>query len=123
MVVVPAGVEPAISWMRTRRPGPLDDETTTNIIAQNSKIQRKFLFRNFHEAYSLISVRSGFVDNYISASKSGLLNVANGGDQWSRSSTTTRDTHSYALTVYVNTIYSSYEGVRRYGLPLRCLAN
>ena len=27
-MVVPAGVEPAISWMRTRRPRPLDDETT-----------------------------------------------------------------------------------------------
>lgn len=28
ILVVPAGVEPAISWMRTRRPGPLDDETS-----------------------------------------------------------------------------------------------
>ena len=24
-MVTPAGVEPAIFWMRTRRPGPLDD--------------------------------------------------------------------------------------------------
>ena len=34
IVVVPAGVEPAISWMRTRRPGPLDDETTGFSITQ-----------------------------------------------------------------------------------------
>ena len=27
-LVIPAGVEPAIFWMRTRRPGPLDDGTT-----------------------------------------------------------------------------------------------
>ena len=26
-MVIPAGVEPAIFWMRTRRPGPLDDGT------------------------------------------------------------------------------------------------
>ena len=26
-LVIPAGVEPAIFWMRTRRPGPLDDGT------------------------------------------------------------------------------------------------
>ena len=32
-MVVAAGVEPAISWMRTRRPGPLDDATTPNILA------------------------------------------------------------------------------------------
>lgn len=29
-LVISAGVEPAIFWMRTRRPRPLDDET--NII-------------------------------------------------------------------------------------------
>ena len=28
-VVIPAGVEPAIFWMRTRRPRPLDDGTST----------------------------------------------------------------------------------------------
>ena len=28
ILVIPAGVEPAIFWMRTRRPGPLDDGTT-----------------------------------------------------------------------------------------------
>lgn len=33
-MVIPAGVEPAIFWMRTRRPGPLDDGTTTYIITQ-----------------------------------------------------------------------------------------
>ena len=27
ILVIPAGVEPAIFWMRTRRPGPLDDGT------------------------------------------------------------------------------------------------
>lgn|GEM_PF-2487708 len=27
-VVIPKGVEPLIFWMRTRRPGPLDDGTT-----------------------------------------------------------------------------------------------
>lgn len=27
-VVIPVGVEPTIFWMRTRRPGPLDDGTT-----------------------------------------------------------------------------------------------
>ena len=26
-MVIPAGFEPAIFWMRTRRPGPLDDGT------------------------------------------------------------------------------------------------
>lgn len=28
-LVIPAGVEPAIFWMRTRRPRPLDDGTST----------------------------------------------------------------------------------------------
>ncbi len=28
-LVIPAGVEPAIFWMRTRRPGPLDDGTSS----------------------------------------------------------------------------------------------
>ena len=32
-MVIPAGVEPAIFWMRTRRPRPLDDGTNTLIIA------------------------------------------------------------------------------------------
>ena len=27
-MVIPKGVEPLIFWMRTRRPGPLDDGTT-----------------------------------------------------------------------------------------------
>ena len=31
-MVIPAGVEPAIFWMRTRRPRPLDDGTNTTII-------------------------------------------------------------------------------------------
>ena len=30
-LVIPAGFEPAISWMRTRCPGPLDDGTVFNI--------------------------------------------------------------------------------------------
>ena len=29
-MVIPKGVEPLIFWMRTRRPGPLDDGTTAN---------------------------------------------------------------------------------------------
>ena len=32
-MVIPAGVEPAIFWMRTRRPGPLDDGTKMVISA------------------------------------------------------------------------------------------
>ena len=32
-MVVAAGVEPAISWMRTRRPRPLDDATTRIILS------------------------------------------------------------------------------------------
>ena len=28
LLVTPAGVEPAIFWMRTRRPGPLDEGAT-----------------------------------------------------------------------------------------------
>ncbi len=35
-LVVPAGVEPAISWMRTRRPRPLDDETIGFIVTHFS---------------------------------------------------------------------------------------
>ena len=31
-LVIPKGVEPLIFWMRTRRPGPLDDGTKSNII-------------------------------------------------------------------------------------------
>ena len=30
-MVIPAGVEPAIFWMRTRRPRPLDDGTRKEI--------------------------------------------------------------------------------------------
>lgn len=29
---VPTGVEPVISWMKTRRPRPLDDGTNSNIL-------------------------------------------------------------------------------------------
>lgn len=38
LLVIPAGVEPAIFWMRTRRPGPLDDGTVSGayILYQNS---------------------------------------------------------------------------------------
>ena len=38
ILVTPAGVEPAIFWMRTRRPGPLDEGATTLIISQNRLI-------------------------------------------------------------------------------------
>ena len=31
-MVTPAGVEPAIFWMRTRRPGPLDEGAIIQII-------------------------------------------------------------------------------------------
>ncbi len=34
-MVTPAGVEPAIFWMRTRRPGPLDEGATNTILTQN----------------------------------------------------------------------------------------
>ena len=34
-MVIPAGVEPAIFWMRTRRPRPLDDGTTSYILSKN----------------------------------------------------------------------------------------
>ena len=36
-MVIPAGVEPAIFWMRTRRPRPLDDGTEV-------RTKRKFIF-------------------------------------------------------------------------------
>ena len=32
-LVTPAGVEPAIFWMRTRRPRPLDEGAITAILA------------------------------------------------------------------------------------------
>lgn len=32
LLVIPAGFEPAISWMRTRCPEPLDDGTTYTIL-------------------------------------------------------------------------------------------
>ena len=32
LLVTPAGVEPAIFWMRTRRPGPLDEGATPVIL-------------------------------------------------------------------------------------------
>ena len=32
-LVTPAGFEPAIAWMRTKSPGPLDDGATTSILA------------------------------------------------------------------------------------------
>ena len=35
-VVIPEGVEPSIFWMRTRRPGPLDDGTNTVILSDGS---------------------------------------------------------------------------------------
>ena len=33
-MVTPAGVEPAIFWMRTRRPRPLDEGATGAILTQ-----------------------------------------------------------------------------------------
>ncbi len=33
-MVTPAGVEPAIFWMRTRRPGPLDEGATYQVRTQ-----------------------------------------------------------------------------------------
>ena len=35
-VVIPKGVEPLIFWMRTRRPGPLDDGTTEKYFNKKS---------------------------------------------------------------------------------------
>ena len=35
-MVIPEGVEPSIFWMRTRRPGPLDDGTNTVILSDGS---------------------------------------------------------------------------------------
>ena len=31
ILVISAGFEPAIAWMRTRSPGPLDDETVESL--------------------------------------------------------------------------------------------
>lgn len=42
-MVIPAGVEPAIFWMRTRRPGPLDDGTTAYIITQWFLVEKTFM--------------------------------------------------------------------------------
>ena len=36
LVVIPEGVEPSIFWMRTRRPRPLDDGTSTSIVTETS---------------------------------------------------------------------------------------
>ena len=35
-MVIPEGVEPSIFWMRTRRPRPLDDGTSTSIVTETS---------------------------------------------------------------------------------------
>lgn len=51
-VVIPEGVEPSIFWMRTRRPGPLDDGTNyfyiltenQNPVNRPSKLQHIFDF-------------------------------------------------------------------------------
>ncbi len=46
-MVIPAGVEPAIFWMRTRRPRPLDDGTTSlYFIIIVSVSQERGLFRD-----------------------------------------------------------------------------
>ena len=50
-MVVPAGVEPAISWMRTRRPGPLDDETTYYYYNIDSRKVGNFLWFYPFSAY------------------------------------------------------------------------
>lgn len=46
-MVIPAGVEPAIFWMRTRRPRPLDDGTNTVTL---SSIVRKSNRTSYSEA-------------------------------------------------------------------------
>lgn len=40
-MVIPAGFEPAIFWMRTRRPKPLDDGTKQTLIPHISKCAPK----------------------------------------------------------------------------------
>ena len=37
-MVIPAGFEPAIFWMRTRRPKPLDDGTKQTSIPPHTKV-------------------------------------------------------------------------------------
>ncbi len=37
-MVTPAGVEPAIFWMRTRRPGPLDEGATVTAYPPDTKV-------------------------------------------------------------------------------------
>ena len=44
-VVVAAGFEPAIAWMKTRCPRPLDDATTEYIIARKAKIRKSRYIR------------------------------------------------------------------------------
>ena len=44
-LVIPAGVEPAIFWMRTRRPRPLDDGTTGNILTKNTYSVKQHAYR------------------------------------------------------------------------------
>ena len=38
ILVTPAGVEPAIFWMRTRRPGPLDEGANIVIISYEETV-------------------------------------------------------------------------------------
>ena len=56
-MVIPAGVEPAIFWMRTRRPRPLDDGTITSLILPYPPVNSQFLhnYPYFH-AFAFVYV-------------------------------------------------------------------
>ena len=57
-LVTPAGVEPAIFWMRTRRPGPLDEGATILIISQNCLIFNIAIGR--HRSYKSLPRRQSY---------------------------------------------------------------
>ncbi len=50
VMVTPAGVEPAIFWMRTRRPGPLDEGATAE--------ERAFCARTKSHSEHVVAMRS-----------------------------------------------------------------
>ncbi len=55
--MIPAGVEPAIFWMRTRRPRPLDDGTEV-------RTKRKFIFSLDERGFVSHAVASGTEVHY-----------------------------------------------------------
>ena len=114
-MVVAAGVEPAISWMRTRRPRPLDDATTRIILSLFGSIVNSSSGSTGARRYPLSYVYSGV---YYWLNGYGLVDGQNSRGYW-WSITANSAGEAYFLYTYASFLDPQYSTGKTNGQSLR----